>query len=41
MSSRSEEFRSLLTRRVLVADGAMGTMLQAADPTMEIGRAHV
>src|SRR5205085_1099831 len=35
MSSRSDLFRSLLHERVLVADGAMGTMLQAADPTME------
>ena len=25
----------LLNRRVLVADGAMGTMLQAAEPTLE------
>ncbi|NYE03200.1 5-methyltetrahydrofolate--homocysteine methyltransferase [Kineosphaera limosa] len=40
MSSRSEsparpDLRSLLNRRVIVADGAMGTMLQAADPSLE------
>jgi 5-methyltetrahydrofolate--homocysteine methyltransferase len=29
------DFRSLLTERVLIADGAMGTMLQAADPTLD------
>ena len=40
MSSRSDLFRSLLTERVLVADGAMGTMLQAADPTMEDFQGH-
>jgi 5-methyltetrahydrofolate--homocysteine methyltransferase len=34
MSSRSELFRAALASRVLVADGAMGTMLQAADPTL-------
>ena len=34
MSSRSD-VRTLLSERVLVADGAMGTMLQAADPSME------
>ena len=34
MSSRSD-LRSLLSERVLVADGAMGTMLQAADPSLE------
>jgi 5-methyltetrahydrofolate--homocysteine methyltransferase len=34
MSSRSEVFRAALATRVLVADGAMGTMLQAADPTL-------
>ncbi|MFC4588512.1 methionine synthase [Sphaerisporangium corydalis] len=28
-------FRELLARRVLVADGAMGTMLQAHDPTLD------
>ncbi|WP_068424726.1 methionine synthase [Piscicoccus intestinalis] len=40
MSSRSESsarptLRSLLGRRVIVADGAMGTMLQAADPSLD------
>lgn len=35
VSSRSDQFRSLLSQRVIVADGAMGTMLQAADPSME------
>ncbi|MGN6611140.1 MAG: homocysteine S-methyltransferase family protein, partial [Angustibacter sp.] len=35
MSSRSDLFRSLLHQQVLVADGAMGTMLQAADPTLD------
>ncbi|HET7302996.1 MAG TPA: methionine synthase [Segeticoccus sp.] len=35
MSSRSDLFRHLLGQRVLVADGGMGTMLQAADPTLE------
>ncbi len=35
MSSRSDLFRTLLHERVLVADGAMGTMLQAADPSLE------
>jgi 5-methyltetrahydrofolate--homocysteine methyltransferase len=35
MSSRSDAFRAELGQRVLVADGAMGTMLQAADPTLE------
>ncbi|HET9654111.1 MAG TPA: methionine synthase, partial [Kineosporiaceae bacterium] len=35
MSSRSELFRAALVSRVLVADGAMGTMLQAADPTLD------
>ena len=34
MSSRSDLFRTALAERVLVADGAMGTMLQAADPSM-------
>ena len=34
MSNRAELFRSLLSTRVLVADGAMGTMLQAADPSL-------
>src|SRR5215217_2957181 len=40
MSSRSDLFRSLLSERVLVADGAMGTMLQAANPTMDDFQGH-
>jgi 5-methyltetrahydrofolate--homocysteine methyltransferase len=35
LSSRSDLFRQLLHERVLVADGAMGTMLQAANPTLD------
>ena len=35
VSTRSDLFRRSLTERVLVADGAMGTMLQAANPTLE------
>jgi 5-methyltetrahydrofolate--homocysteine methyltransferase len=31
----NRDFRSLLADRVLIADGAMGTMLQAADPTLD------
>jgi len=34
VSSRSDLFRTAIAERVLVADGAMGTMLQAADPSM-------
>src|SRR4051794_6542698 len=40
MSSRSDLFRTLLSERVLVADGAMGTMLQAANPSMEDFQGH-
>jgi 5-methyltetrahydrofolate--homocysteine methyltransferase len=40
MSSRSDLFRSYLSERVLVADGAMGTMLQAANPTLEDFQGH-
>src|SRR3954453_18643280 len=40
MSSRSGLFRSFLAERVLVADGAMGTMLQAADPSMDDFQGH-
>ena len=40
MSSRSDLFRAALAERVLVADGAMGTMLQAADPSMEDFQGH-
>jgi 5-methyltetrahydrofolate--homocysteine methyltransferase len=35
LSARSDLFRRLLHERVLVADGAMGTMLQAADPSLD------
>src|SRR5437588_12934231 len=34
-SSRVTSLREALASRVVVADGAMGTMLQAQDPTME------
>src|SRR5215212_3231589 len=40
MSSRSDLFRTALHERVLVADGAMGTMLQAAEPSMEDFEGH-
>src|SRR5919107_4291664 len=40
MSSRSDLFRSYLSERVLVADGAMGTMLQAANPSLEDFQGH-
>ena len=40
MSSRSDLFRQTLAERVLVADGAMGTMLQAADPSMDDFQGH-
>ncbi|MBE4736510.1 MULTISPECIES: methionine synthase [Streptomyces] len=33
--ARSEALREALATRVVVADGAMGTMLQAQDPTLE------
>ncbi|MFD5626839.1 methionine synthase [Streptomyces sp. NPDC127072] len=33
--TRAEELRQALATRVVVADGAMGTMLQAQDPTLE------
>jgi len=33
LSSRSDLFRTALADRVLVADGAMGTMIQAEDPS--------
>ncbi|MFJ9606626.1 methionine synthase [Kitasatospora sp. NPDC101176] len=33
--SRANALREALTTRVVVADGAMGTMLQAQDPTLE------
>ena len=40
MSSRSDVLRHTLTQRVVVADGAMGTMLQAADPTLDDFEGH-
>jgi len=40
LSSRSDLFRKALSERVLVADGAMGTMLQAADPSMDDFQGH-
>ncbi|AKT51923.1 methionine synthase [Arsenicicoccus sp. oral taxon 190] len=40
MSARSDLFRTAWTQRVLVADGAMGTMLQAADPSMDDFQGH-
>ncbi|HEX8007223.1 MAG TPA: homocysteine S-methyltransferase family protein, partial [Trebonia sp.] len=39
MTSRPS-FRTALSARVLVADGAMGTMLQAQDPTMDDFEGH-
>ncbi|MGI5261498.1 methionine synthase [Streptomyces angustmyceticus] len=35
MSARTTSLREALASRVVVADGAMGTMLQAQDPSME------
>ncbi|MFP8907365.1 MULTISPECIES: hypothetical protein, partial [Streptomyces] len=32
---RADALREALASRVVVADGAMGTMLQAADPSLE------
>jgi len=40
MSSRSDLLRHSLAQRILVADGAMGTMLQAADPTLDDFQGH-
>src|SRR5690242_18302421 len=40
MSSRSDVLRHTLTQRVVVADGAMGTMLQAANPTLDDFEGH-
>jgi 5-methyltetrahydrofolate--homocysteine methyltransferase len=37
---KSESLREALSRRVIVADGAMGTMLQAANPSMEDFQQH-
>ena len=40
MSNSSERLRAALSERVLVADGAMGTMLQAQDPSMDDFEGH-
>ncbi|WP_088289785.1 methionine synthase [Kineosporia sp. A_224] len=40
MSSRSDILRTRLARSVVVADGAMGTMLQAADPSLADFEGH-
>ena len=40
MSNTPELLRTTLSQRVLVADGAMGTMLQAQDPTMDDFQGH-
>ncbi len=40
MSATVESLRKALTERVVVADGAMGTMLQAANPTLDDFEGH-
>src|SRR5947199_9919635 len=40
MSANSENLLAALAERVVVADGAMGTMLQAADPTLDDFEGH-
>jgi 5-methyltetrahydrofolate--homocysteine methyltransferase len=40
MSSRSDTLRRALAQRVVVADGAMGTMLQAAEPSLDDFQGH-
>src|SRR3954465_8590847 len=40
MSSRSDMLRRTLAQRIVVADGAMGTMLQAAEPTLDDFEGH-
>jgi 5-methyltetrahydrofolate--homocysteine methyltransferase len=40
LSIRSDLFRTAFAERVLVADGAMGTMLQAANPSMADFQGH-
>ncbi len=40
MNNTPESLREALSRRVVVADGAMGTMLQAQDPTMDDFQGH-
>lgn len=40
MTTSSDALRRALAERVVVADGAMGTMLQAADPSLEDFQGH-
>ncbi|MEU8278551.1 methionine synthase [Microbispora bryophytorum] len=40
MTSRPSSFREVLSERVLIADGAMGTMLQSYDPTLDDFQGH-
>ncbi len=40
MSNTPELLRTTLSQRVLVADGAMGTMLQAQDPSLDDFQGH-
>src|SRR5436853_926043 len=40
MSANSENLLAALAERVVVADGAMGTMLQAADPSLDDFEGH-
>jgi 5-methyltetrahydrofolate--homocysteine methyltransferase len=40
MSATSADLRAALAQRVVVADGAMGTMLQAQDPTLDDFEGH-
>ncbi|HEU4676785.1 MAG TPA: homocysteine S-methyltransferase family protein, partial [Motilibacteraceae bacterium] len=40
MTASSDALRRALAERVVVADGAMGTMLQAADPSLEDFQGH-
>ncbi len=40
MTARSDLLQQALASRVVVADGAMGTMLQAADPSLEDMQGH-
>ncbi len=40
MSARSDLLRHALSARVVIADGAMGTMLQAADPSLDDFEGH-
>ena len=40
MAAKSENLLAALAERVVVADGAMGTMLQAADPSLDDFEGH-